>query len=261
MNDRPVGMFDSGVGGLSVLKSFQALAPNEDVIYFADTDWFPYGPRPAAELRKRAFAITQRLLQSGAKLIVVACNTASAAAIADLRAAFDVQFVGTVPGVKPAASQSKSGRVVILATEGTFDGDLYSRVVDDFARGTQVVALPGTGLAEIVESGLAGSERARHALQAMLDHEVRSGADTIVLGCTHYHFLASDIAALYPGLQIVDTTEAVARRAVQLLDESDQRNAAGHKGELSLIVSGDREQFNAAMERLGFEHKPQEAMA
>ncbi len=261
MNDRPVGMFDSGVGGLSVLKSFQGLAPNEDVIYFADTDWFPYGPRPAAELRKRAFAITHRLLESGAKLIVVACNTASAAAIADLRQAFDVPFVGTVPGVKPAALQSKSGRVIILATEGTFDGDLYSRVVDDFARGTQIVAVPGTGLAEIVEQGQMGTERSRHALQTLLAHEVRAGADTIVLGCTHYHFLAPDIATLFPDLHVIDTTEAVARRAVQLLDDSEQRNVAGHPGGLSLIVSGDRERFTATMERLGFEHKPLEAMA
>lgn len=259
MDDRPVGMFDSGVGGLSVLKAFQGLAPNEDVIYFADTAWFPYGPRPAAELRKRAFAITHRLIESGVKLIVVACNTASGAAIADLREAFPLPFVGTVPGVKPAALRSKSGRVIILATEGTFDGGLYSRVVDDFARGTNVVAVAGSGLAEIVEQGQAGTAQARHALETLLGPEVRSGADTVVLGCTHYHFLAPDIAELYPDIHIIDTTEAVARRAVQLLDDADGRNATSHAGELKLIVSADPDRFKASMARLGFEHKTLEA--
>ncbi len=251
MSDRPVGMFDSGIGGLSVLQSFRAMAPNEDVVYFADTDWFPYGPRPAAELRKRAFAITNRLLQSDVKLIVVACNTASAAAIADLREAFDIPFVGMVPGLKPAVVQSKSGRVVILATEGTFDGDLYARVVEDFARGTKVVAIAGRGLAEIVETGMAGTDTSANTLRSILGGEVASGADTVVLGCTHYHFLAGDIAALYPRLTIIDTTEAVARRAVDVLETTVTRSRRTAAGELRLIVSGDREAFTSSMKRLG----------
>ena len=254
MDPRPVGMFDSGVGGLSVLESFQELAPNERVIYFADTAWFPYGPRPAAEVRKRSFAITQRLLASDVKLVVVACNTASAAAVNDLREAFDVPFVGMVPGVKPAASSSKSGRVVILATPGTLDGDLYSRVVEEFGRGTTITAVPGHGLAEIVEDGHAESERAAHALQRALAAEVRAGADTVVLGCTHYHFLAPAIRQLYPELSIVDTSEAVARRAVQVLEERGTRAPEGHDGSIDLIVSGDREQFRTAMARLVSNH-------
>ncbi len=259
MDARPVGMFDSGVGGLSVLQCFREMAPEERVIYFADTAWFPYGPRPAAEVRKRAFAITQRLLTSDVKLIVVACNTASAAAIDDLRQAFDVPFVGMVPGVKPAAGRSRSGRVVILATPGTFDGDLYNRVVDDFGRGAQIVAVPGSGLAEIVESGRVGSEESRQAIARALGPDVRAGADTVVLGCTHYHFLASDIRALYPELAIIDTSEAVARRAVQVLEERGERAAAGGEGSLDLIVSGDREAFRAAMGQVGFEHNKLEA--
>jgi glutamate racemase len=119
MDDRPVGIFDSGVGGLSVYRAFRAIAPNEDIVYFADTAFFPYGPRTAAEVSERCFVITRRLLEPNVKLIVVACNTASAAAIAGLRKGFDVPFVGMVPGVKPATSQSRSGRVTILATPGT----------------------------------------------------------------------------------------------------------------------------------------------
>src|SRR5690348_11580070 len=151
MDERPVGIFDSGIGGLSVVQSFQRLAPSEHVLYFADTAFFPYGPRPAAEVRKRSFAIVQRLLASDVKLVVVACNTASAAAVADLREAFPVPFVGMVPGVKPAATSSRSGNVVILATEGTLDGALYARVVEDFGRGSRIVSVAGRGLAEIVE--------------------------------------------------------------------------------------------------------------
>ena len=259
MDGRPLGMFDSGVGGLSVLECFWQLAPNERVIYFADTAWFPYGPRPATEVRKRSFAITQRLIASGVKMIVVACNTASAAAIDDLRQAFDVPFVGMVPGVKPAASRSRSGRVVILATPGTFDGGLYSRVVDDFGRGAQIVAVPGTGLAELVETGQAGAEHARAALERALGPEVRAGADTVVLGCTHYHFLANDIRALFPELEIVDTSEAVARRAVQVLHELAQLAPNDQTGALDLIVTGDRDAFRTAMAQVGFEHNAVEA--
>lgn len=261
MDNRPVGMFDSGVGGLSVLKAFRELAPNERVIYLADTAWFPYGPRPAPEVRKRSFAITRRLLESDVKLIVVACNTASAAAIADLREAFPAPFVGMVPGVKPAALRSQSGRVVILATEGTLDGELYGRVVEEFARGTKINSVAGTGLAELVEDGKAGTPEARAAVRAALQAQAAAGADTVVLGCTHYHFLAEDIRSEFPQLTIVDTSEAVARRAVQVLDEAGLRADTGVQGALDLVVSGDREAFREAMARLGFEASAREAVA
>lgn len=261
MDNRPIGMFDSGVGGLSVLESFRAVAPNERVIYFADTAWFPYGPRPAAEVRKRSFAIAHRLIEADVKLIVVACNTASAAAIAELREAFDVPFVGMVPGVKPAASRSTSGRVVILATAGTLDGELYGRVVEDFGSGTRIVAVPGTGLAELVEAGRAGTDDARHALTTILAPEIRAGADTVVLGCTHYHFLAGDILAAFPHVSIIDTSAAVARRAVQVLEERDALAGPGATGEIDIIVSGDRELFRGAMQLFGFKVAASEAIS
>ncbi len=258
MDSRPVGIFDSGVGGLSVLRHFQRLAPHERLIYFADTAWFPYGARPAAEVRKRAFAITDRLLVAGCKLIIVACNTASAAAIADLRQAWDIPFVGMVPGVKPARSASKSGRVVILATDGTFDGELFSRVVDEFG-GVHIESVPGTGLAELVERGKAGTVEAREAVRNALAAPLSRGADTVVLGCTHYHFLAEDILAEFPEITLIDTSEPVARRAIQLLEEQQLTAPAGQQGELDLIVSGDRDSFKAAMAALGFQPTHQEA--
>jgi glutamate racemase len=253
MDARPVGIFDSGVGGLSVLQFFQRLRPAERVIYFADTAYFPYGPRPSAEVRKRSFAVVNRLLASDVKLVVVACNTASAAAIEDLRQAFPVPFVGMVPGLKPAATSSKNGHVAILATPGTLDGELYSRVVEEFGRATKIANVAGNGLADLVERGEAGTPTARAAVRNALAPEVAAGADTVVLGCTHYHFLAADIAAEFPSVAIVDTSEAVARRAAQVLADSGLEAPTTQHGSLDLIVSGDHEQFRRAMAELGFE--------
>lgn len=252
MDPRPVGMFDSGVGGLSVLRAFRDMAPNERVVYFADTAFFPYGPRPAAEVRKRSFAIARRLLDLDVKLVVVACNTASGAAISDLRDAFPIPFVAMVPGVKPAALSSPNRKVAILATPGTFDGRLYARVVEEFGRGTQIVEVPGTGLAEIVERGEWDSAAARDAVRAALAAPVARGVDTVVLGCTHYHFLADALRAEFPAVALVDTSEPVARRAVQVLEAEGLRAPVEAEGGIDLIVTGDRAAFVAKMDRLGF---------
>jgi glutamate racemase len=247
-------MFDSGVGGLSIVRAFQALAPAERIVYFADTAWFPYGGRPAPEVRKRAFAITQRLLEADCKLIAIACNTASAAALEDLRQMFDVPFVGIVPGVKPAAASAPD--VVILATPGTLSGDLYARVAGEFGRGVRITEVPGHGLATLVEQGGMGTPAARALLHEYLAGPVERGASAVVLGCTHYNFLADDIRAEFPGLAIVDTSEPVARRIVQVLDENGIAAPPGPQGELDLIVSGDRAAFRESMARLGFKPSP-----
>ena len=250
VDNRPVGMFDSGVGGLSVLDHFRRLAPHEDVIYFADTAMFPYGPRPTAEVRKRSFAIANRLLASDVKMVVVACNTASAAAVDDLREAFPLPFVGMVPGLKPATQQSRSGRVAILATEGTLDGELLARVVDEYGKGTHIATITGQGLAELVEEGDANSQRARDMVRGALAEELGHGADTVVLGCTHYNFLARAIAAEFPGVSLVDTSEPVARRAIQVLNEDGLEADEGRTGSLSIIVSGDRARFRKVLATL-----------
>lgn len=253
-----MGAFDSGVGGLAVVRAFRHLAPAERVIYFADTAWFPYGPRPAAEVRKRAFAITRRLLESEVKLIIVACNTASAAALRELREAFPgVPFVGMVPGVKPAALRSKSGHVAVLATAGTLDGELYDRVVEQFGRGTKVTAVAGTGLAEMVERGDVSGPAVNARLEQLLGPAVTRGADTVVLGCTHYAFLAEAITRLFPFVEVVDTSEAVARRARELLCDADALSPG--PGGLDLICSGDRHQLRATMAELGFTPAEREA--
>lgn len=260
MDPRPVGVFDSGVGGLSVLRQLRRLAPREHYIYVADTAYFPYGSRPAAEVRKRAFAICTRLAESGAKLIVVACNTASAAAIADLREFFPMPFVGMVPGVKPAAASSPARKVVILATPGTLDGDLYRRVVDEFGSGARIVSVPGHGLAGIVEAGEAGTEQARRALREALAGEVAAGADTVVLGCTHYPFVIPLIQEIVgPQVRVVDPAPAVARQVGRLLAGLDEKwPAAPSPGGAGVryYTSGNPAGLQALLPRLVGETSP-----
>jgi glutamate racemase len=203
--------------------------------------------------------MARRLLDLDCKLIVVACNTASAAALDDLRQVFPVPFVGMVPGVKPAALQSKSHYVAVLATPGTLGGDLYADVRERFGAATRVEEVPGAGLAELVERGEAGTPAARAALRRALGDAIARGADTVVLGCTHYAFLAADIAAEFPGVDVIDTAEPVARRTVAVLDEFDLR-APGRPGTLDLVVSGDRAEFRARMAALGFAARPMEVV-
>lgn len=261
MDRRPVGMFDSGVGGLSVLREFRRLAPNERTVYFADTAWFPYGPRDPGEVRKRAFAISHRLVEAGVKLIVVACNTASAAAIADLRQLFDMPFVGMVPAVKPAAHASLRGRVAILATPGTFDGDLYSRVVDEFGKGTAIDRVVGHDLAELVEKGEVDTPTVRGAVRSALGRTIASGSDVVVLGCTHYEFLAEAIKAEFPGVSVLGTGEPVAKRACDLLSELDLIAPRDAEGSLDFIISGNRQAFLEILPKLGFLSREQTAEA
>ncbi len=248
-------MFDSGVGGLSVLREFRVLAPHEDIVYIADTDFFPYGARPAAELRKRAFSIVQRLLQADVKMVVVACNTASAAALADLREAFaPMPFVGMVPGVKPAALRSDARHVAILATPGTLDGDLYQCVVDQFGRGVRVQNLPTQGLAEMIESGAANTV---DTLLSILSPAIEAGVDTVVLGCTHYSFIKDDLKTTFPGVSIVDTASAVAARAEDVLREGGLLAQDTSPGSLDVIVTFEPARFRERMATLGF--SPQSA--
>jgi glutamate racemase len=247
----PVGFFDSGVGGLSVARAFRSYAPLEPILYFADTAWFPYGGRPAGEIRKRAFAALHALIARGAKLVVVACNTASAAALSDLRAAFPVPIVGMVPGVKPAAAHTRSGVVLVLATPNTLDGELFRRVREEYGSGVHVRAVAGHGLAELVEEGRVGTREARVALERLLGPHVATGADVVVLGCTHYHFLMSDIRAIFPELTVVDTSDAVARRALAVLREEGlvAPDGAG-PATFELIASGPRARFETVARSL-----------
>lgn len=238
---RPIGVFDSGVGGLSVLREIVALLPQESIRYVADQRWSPYGRLTMAGVRDRAFEITDGLLDAGAKLVVVACNSASAAALHSLRARYpETPFVGLEPAVKPAALRSKSGVVGVLATAATFQGELFATVVDRHASDVEVISRVGDGLAALVEEDGAGTGAARELLAGYLDPMVDAGMDTLVLGCTHYPFLIADIEEVVGDrVEIIDPSPAVARQVARVLQERDLATAAKPPAEIRYVTTGD----------------------
>src|SRR3990172_7822302 len=189
-DSRPSGIFDSGLGGLSILKEVRRQLPRKSILYFADQGRLPYGPRPVSEIRQFSEQVTRFLLARGAKVIVVACNTASAAALAHLRQTFpDVPFVGMEPAVKPAAENSKTRVVGVIATQATCQSEVFAGVVDRFAKGVTVLTQACPGLVSQVEAGEFDTPRTRELLHTYLDTMIERGIDSLVLACTHFSFL------------------------------------------------------------------------
>lgn len=217
---RPIGVFDSGVGGLSVLQNIRRLLPAEDLLYVADSRYCPYGGRSDREIQERAARITGFLIEQGAKAIVVACNTASIAALDLLRASFDVPIVGMEPAVKPAAAATRSGIVGVMATGVTLAGRRFASLAERFARDVELITQPCPGLVEQVEAGEIDGERTEMLLRRYLEPLLDQGVDTIVLGCTHYPFLRGTITRIVgPDVTLIDTGAAVARQTVRVLQE------------------------------------------
>lgn len=240
-SSRPIGAFDSGVGGLSVLRALRAQLPAEDIIYFADQAHVPYGPRGLDEVRGFSEAIARYLIAQGAKLIVIPCNTASAAALKPLRQLYpELPIVGMEPAVKPAAEHTESGVVGVLATPTTFEGELYASVVERFAQGVTVLQDACPGLVEEIEAGRANGSQARRILEAALQPMLAQGMDTVVLGCTHYPFAFDTIRDIVgPAVRLVDPAPAVARRVESLLAEGGLAAAPGASGRTRYMTSGD----------------------
>ena len=231
MNPQPIGVFDSGVGGLSVLREIRALLPHEDVLYVADSAHVPYGDKPPAFVRARSMALSQFLLDQGAKAIVVACNTATAIAIADLRAHFAVPIVGMEPAVKPASTHSRTRCIGVLATSGTLASDKFASLLARFGRDVEVHVQPCSGLVEQVERGALNSDATRALVEKYVTPLARRGVDTIVLGCTHYPFLRPVIAEFAgANVSIIDPNPAVARELRRQLERSHLRAPADHPG-------------------------------
>jgi glutamate racemase len=240
-NQAPIGIFDSGVGGLSVLRAIREQMPEESLLYFGDQVHIPYGSRPMEQIRDFCEAITEFLLAQGAKIIVVACNTASAAALKHLRERFrDVQFVGMEPAVKPAAEQTQTGKVGVLATPATFQGELYASVVERFANGVELFQDTCNGLVQQIEQGNLEGADTRHILENALLPMLRRNIDTVVLGCTHYPFVIPLIQEIVGArVRVIDPAPAVARQTARLLEARGARNPSGSMGSLKLYTSGD----------------------
>lgn len=213
-----IGVFDSGVGGLSVLRHIRAELPGEPLVYLADRAHVPYGPRPASEIQQFSEGITRFLLRQGARLIVVACNTATAAALNHLRQVFPhVSFVGTEPAVKPAAQQTQSGKVGVLATSRTFDSQRYVALMARYGQGIELFEDPCVGLVPLIEAGQIDTPETEQLLQTALSPMLRAGVDTVVLGCTHYPFVLPLIEKIVgTAVTIIDPAPAIARQTHRL---------------------------------------------
>jgi glutamate racemase len=243
-NSSSIGVFDSGIGGLSVWREIARQLPHEDTIYFADQIHIPYGPRSLQEIRSFSEAITRFLLQRNCKLIVVACNTASAAALKHLRAAFpDVPFVGMEPAVKPAAETTHTGVVGVLATPATFQGELFASVAERFANGVQLINQVCPGLVEQIEAGQIHSPDTLAMLDQFLIPIRAANADTIVLGCTHYPFVIDALRQLAPGVNVIDPAPAVARQVDRVLRERDWLRDEERAGNHLFMTSGDLDRY------------------
>ncbi len=254
MTDRraaPVGVFDSGVGGLSVLRELRELLPSEDFVYVADSAHCPYGGRPHAEIRDRALAIGRLLVGQGCKALVVACNTASVAALDTLRGCLDVPVVGMEPAVKPAAAATRSGVVGVLATGATLAGERFASLAERYAEGITLLTQACPGLVEQVEAGDLAGPRTVDLLRRYVRPLQERGADTIVLGCTHYPFLRSTLGTIVgPRVTLVDTGAAVARQTRRVLLSHGLDRVDEMPGHVRFLTSGSAAEAVSVISRL-----------
>lgn len=255
----PVGIFDSGVGGLSVAREIRRHLPAESLIYLADTAYCPYGGRPLEEIRARSLLVGHYLVRQGAKALVVACNSASGAALEALRTELDVPVVGMEPAVKPAARATRCGRVGVMATEATLQAGRFDRLMERFTEGVEVVGQPCPGLVELVEAGDVEGETARARLKELLQPLREAGVDTVVLGCTHYPFLRGVIGELMgPEVTLIDTGAAVARQTGRVLRKEGTEAPGGGEPSFRILTTGDAEVVGASVARLLHEAVPVE---
>lgn len=249
-DERPIGVFDSGVGGLSVLRAIRDLLPHESLIYVADSAHAPYGDRDASFITDRAVALSEFLVDFGVKAIVVACNTATVVAVDVLRARFQLPIVALEPAIKPAAAMSRTGVVAVLGTSRTLQSPSVRRLCERHAGPVRVLLQPCPGLVERVECGALDDETTLRLLESYVRPVVDAGADTIVLGCTHYPFLAPQIRALVgESVALLDSADAVARQVRRRVTPA-RRLASGAVASTSFFTTGDPEQAAIMFTRL-----------
>ncbi|WP_044205432.1 glutamate racemase [Flammeovirga sp. OC4] len=243
-----IAFFDSGLGGLSVWKTYYQQVPEQSMLYFADQKYIPYGSKTKEELLDRAIKITDFLISKGATIIVVACNTATAAVIKLLREKYAIPFVGMEPAIKPAAMSSKTKTIGVLATEGTFSGELFQQTKEKFTKGVNVIIQPGYGMVELVEEGLMRTPKAKELLMPLVHPMLKENVDHIVLGCTHYPFLKEDIQEIVgKNVELIDPSPAVVKQIIRLMPELVLDKAAKYQFYTS---SSDLKSFQNGVEKL-----------
>lgn len=243
---QPIGIFDSGIGGLSVLKEIQQLLPNEELIYIADSAFAPYGNKPLKFIQQRCHDLTQFLLGQNVKAIVVACNTATAVAVGALRQQFTIPVIAMEPGVKPAIAATRTGVVGVLATENTLSSEQFTRLLHRYAEKVTVISQPCPGLVEHIETGEFDSPKTRQLIQQFTAPLLSAGADTIVLGCTHYPLIRQQITDILGlSITIVETGQAVAQQVAHIMTEQQISSHSRDKGTISCWTSGETAQIQA----------------
>ena len=232
MNDtRPIGVYDSGMGGLTVWRALREALPEESLLYLGDGKNCPFGSRPQAEIRQLADAAVARLVAEGCKMVVVACNTATAAAIDFLRTKYaPMPLVGMEPAIKPACLQTRSGVVGVLATERSLDGDLFRRTAARYASGIEVIAAAGHGFVELVEEDREETPEAEACVRRIVEPMLQRGADQIVLGCTHYPFVARQIRSVVGDVPLFESGAGTARELRRRLEETGRLAPASQEG-------------------------------
>jgi glutamate racemase len=253
VDDRPIGMFDSGFGGLTVARAVIDLLPAEDLIYVGDTGRYPYGPRPLTQVRAFAHKIASTLVHEfGVKLLVVACNTAAAAALDELRFSFDVPIVGVIdPGARALVSATRSGRVGVVGTVGTVSSGAYQRSVAALRAGVQLTCAACPGFVEFVERGETTSEQVHVLAERLLEPVRRDRVDTLLLGCTHYPFLARTIGdVMGRDVVLVSSADETAFEVLAILRDTGLGRRTAAKGEHRFISSGDVAWFRELGTRL-----------
>jgi glutamate racemase len=230
MSNKPIGFFDSGVGGTSVWKEVNQLLPNENTIYLADSKNAPYGEKSKETILKYSIKNTEFLLKKGCKLIVIACNTATTNTISTLRELYNIPFIGIEPAIKPAALQSKNNAIGVLATKGTLSSELFAKTTEKYASEITIVEQVGEGLVDLIENGKLNSPETKKLLEIYIKPMLALGVDYIVLGCTHYPYLIPQIKKIVgDNVAIIDSGEAVAKQTKAILQKNDLLNINADK--------------------------------
>lgn len=240
MSKQPIGIFDSGVGGLSIFKEITTLMPNENIVYLADSNNAPYGEKSAAEITALCCKNTDNLLSLNCKLVVVACNTATTNAIDTLRKKYSIPFIGIEPAIKPAALNTKSKVIGILATKGTLSSKLFHHTAKLYGGDIRVIERNGDGIVELIETGNLHSPELKKLVEGYVIPMLAENIDQLVLGCTHYTFLIPMLNNFLPkGVTIVDPGRAVAKQTLNILEKNNLKNPSDNKGEVQLFSNAD----------------------
>lgn len=250
MSTQPIGIFDSGIGGTSIFQEIKALLPYENTIYLADSFNAPYGNKSKAEIIDLSIKNTEHLISKNCKMVVVACNTATTNAIKTLRDNYDIPFIGIEPAIKPAALQTQTKAIGILATKGTLSSELFHKTTDLYSDGVNVIEQVGEGIVSLIEEGKTHSDEMRALLKTYLQPMIEANIDYLVLGCTHYPYLMPMLLEMLPSsVKIIDSGEAVARQTKAILAKLQLLNSTKLKPKNQFFTNGNVDILDAILKR------------